>query len=190
MKKALKWLDDSFEPFFIVILLFSMSIIIVLQVFMRYVMQSALPWSEEIARYMFIYLMYLGISYGVRRNRHLRVSAFVNLFKGSGKKILVILADVLFLIFAVMVVMKSSDVVAMQRRLGQITASIGMPMSYVYTGVPIGFGLATIRLIQNIIYKIKHFNDSFDEFNDRDFTEKALAKKAVQENETIQEAEA
>ena len=194
MKNILKWLDDYFEAIFMVILLFSMSIIIVMQVFMRYVMQAALPWSEEIARYMFIYLMYLGISYGVRRNRHLRVSAFVNLFKGKGKKILVLVSDLLFLVFAIMVVMKSSDVVALQRKLGQITAATEMPMSVVYMGVPIGFSLAIIRLIQNIFYKITHFNETFESFNNRDYSEKnTAAEEPAQQSEytpDLQEADA
>lgn len=163
MKYALKWLDNYFEAFFMVILLFSMSIIIVMQVFMRYIIQDALNWSEEISRYMFIYLMYLGISYAVKKNRHLRVSAFVNLFKGIGGKILLIFADLLFLTFAVIVVIYSTNIVSLQQKLGQITAAIEMPMSTVYMGVPIGFSLAALRLIQNIIYKIRHLFDIEDE---------------------------
>lgn len=169
MKKILIWLDNYFEAIFMTPLLFSMSIIIGIQVFMRYVMKNSLPWSEEVTRYMFIYLMYLGISYGVRKNRHIRINVFTNLFSERTRKYLMLLSDFLFIFFATIVVLKSTEVAQLTARLGQITAATEMSMAVVYAAVPIGYTLVCIRLIQNIYHKIKHFNAPFDEFNDRDY---------------------
>lgn len=162
--KLLKWLDDYFEAIFMVILLFVMSIFIGLQVFMRYVMQNSLAWSEELSRYMYIYMLYLGISYGVRTNRHLRISIIQNLLKQKGQKVLSLFSDILFLAFAVIVVINSTDVARSIANFGQITASTGMPMYIVYMGVPIGFSLVILRLLQNIIHKVMHFKAPVEDY--------------------------
>lgn len=162
--KILKWLDDYFEAIFMTILLFAMSIFIGLQVFMRYVMLNSLSWSEELSRYMYIYMLYLGISYGVRTNRHLRISVIQNLLKEKGQKILSLFSDILFLAFSVIVVINSTKVALLIANFGQVTASTQMPMYVVYMGVPIGFSLVIIRLIQNIIHKIGHFKDPVEDY--------------------------
>ncbi len=176
--KVLKWLDDYFEAVFMVILLFVMSIFIGLQVFMRYVMQNSLAWSEELSRYMYIYMLYLGISYGVRTNRHLRISVVKNLLKEKEQKLLSLLSDLLFFSFAVIVVINSAKVAMLIAKLGQVTASTGMPMYIVYMGVPIGFSLVIIRLIQNIIHKIQHFNAPIENYMVRKMHKDAGGGKA------------
>ncbi|MCF7944149.1 MAG: TRAP transporter small permease [Spirochaetia bacterium] len=167
MKKILTWLDDYFESIFMVPLLFSMSIIIGIQVFMRYVAKNSLAWSEEVSRYMFIYLMYFGISYGVRKGRHIRILVFTNLFSLRVRKILMLISDILFLIFAVIIALQSTEVAQLIARLGQITASTEISMSVVYSAVPIGFTLVTIRLMQNLVYKIRNFSSPYETFNHR-----------------------
>lgn len=167
MKGILIWLDDYFEALFIVPLLFGMSLLVGLQVFMRYIIHQSLPWSEEITRYMFIYLMYLGISYGVRMNRHIRISVFVDLFSERIRKALQLLSDFLFLIFATVVVLKSTEVAALILRLGQRTAATDVSMAAVYAAVPLGYALVAIRLIQNIIHKLRSLHKPYAEFLDR-----------------------
>lgn len=167
MKGIIYWLDDYFEAVFIVPLLFTMSLLVGMQVFMRYVIQQSLPWSEEVTRYMFIYLMYLGISYGVRRNRHIRINVFIDLFPEGIRKGLQVFSDLLFLTFATVVVFKSSEVAALILRLGQRTAATDVSMAVVYSAVPIGYALVSVRLVQNLIHKLKTFRKPYAEFLDR-----------------------
>ena len=64
MKKILKFLNDYLEETICIILMSVMTIIIFIQVIMRYVMHNSLSWSEELARYCFIWLIYIGaVSY-------------------------------------------------------------------------------------------------------------------------------
>lgn len=162
--KLIKWFDDYFEALFLIVTLFSMSIIIAVQVFFRYVLLNSISWSEEIARYLFIYMVYFGIAYAVRTNRHIRVEVVLNLLPQTGKKIMTISADVLFLIFATVVTFKSGEVVRTISRLGQIAGITGIPMAIIYCGVPVGYGMVVLRLIQNLIHKISHFSSPYDEF--------------------------
>ena len=66
MKKILKWLDDNIELYICVFLMSFMTLLVFVQVVMRYVFNNSLSWSEELARYTFIWLIYIGISYGCK----------------------------------------------------------------------------------------------------------------------------
>ena len=73
--KVLRFLDDNLEKMICTVTLALMSAIIVAQVFFRYVLNNSLSWSEELARYLFIWTIYIGISYGVKMDKHVAVDA-------------------------------------------------------------------------------------------------------------------
>ena len=84
MHKALRFLDNNLEKIICVTCLALMSVIIVAQVFFRYVLKNSISWSEEIARYLFIWLIYIGISYGVKMDRHISVDAVCAMLPAEG----------------------------------------------------------------------------------------------------------
>ena len=149
--RFLKFLDEHAEEIALVILMACMSVIIGVQVFMRYVMKSSLSWSEEIARYMFIWLIYIGISYGVRKDRHINVDAVRRILPKKVNAVVSIIADLIFLVFSIVVVMAGMKVTTKIFASGQRTPALQIPMGYIYMAVPIGFTLVTIRLLQRFI---------------------------------------
>lgn len=162
--KILRWLDDNFEAIIMSSTLLLMSGIIAVQVFFRYVLLNSLAWSEEVSRYLFIYMIYFGISYGVRKSRHIKIDFIISLASDRGKKILALVSDFLFLTFAVVITSQAGIVAETIARLGQITGATQMPMAVVYSAVPLGYGLVCLRLIQNIIYKLKNFAKPYEVF--------------------------
>ncbi|MCF7934460.1 MAG: TRAP transporter small permease [Spirochaetia bacterium] len=162
--KIIRWLDDYFEAVILVFTLFSMSIIITVQVFFRYVLLNSISWSEEIARYLFIYMVYFGISYAVRKNRHIKIEVLINVLPVTGKKVISIISDLLFLVFASVVTYQAFSVVGTLDRLGQVAGITGLPMSLIYSGVPIGYGLVCIRLVQNLYHKLTNLSSPYEQF--------------------------
>lgn len=152
--RALKWLDENFESIFLIILSAIMVVVIFVQVFMRYVMQNSLSWTEELARYCFIWLIYIGISYGVKKQRHISVDAILLLFKERGKIIFSIIANLLFLTFAIFVVIYGYDISSKLLAWGQKSPANQIPMGIVYLAAPVGMGLTAIRIIQNLIAQV------------------------------------
>lgn len=155
MKKVLKWLDDNFELYACVILMSVMTILVFVQVVMRYVFQNSLSWSEELARYIFIWLIFLGISYGCKLRKHIKIDAALLLFPKSIRKYVVILGDVLFVVFAIYLVKSGIAYTIAQAAFGKKSAALRIPFQYVYSATWVGFALAAFREIQTIIYRIK-----------------------------------
>src|SRR5690625_7550199 len=99
----LRWLDKHLEEYILVILSIFTVVIIFSQVVLRYIFNSSLPWSEEIARYAFICLIYVGVSYGVKRQKHLSVDVFIMIFNDKGKIIINMIANFLLLVYALVI---------------------------------------------------------------------------------------
>ena len=153
--KALRFLDENIEKMLCVIALALMSAVIVAQVFCRYVLNSSLSWSEELARYLFIWMIYIGISYGVILDKHICVDAVYSFAPKSIKRYYAIVSYLLFLLFAVAMVYYGILVVGMQISSGQVSPAMGVPMQYVYAAPVVGFVLTAIRLVQKVIEAIK-----------------------------------
>lgn len=153
--KVLRWLDDYFEEVILVLLSAVMVVVIFLQVFMRFVMQSSLAWSEELARYCMIWLVYVGISYGVKKQRHIKVDVLLMLFKHKGRIIFNIISNLLFLVFAIVIIIYGSDIAMKLLGWGQKSPALHIPMGYVYMATPIGMGLTVIRLLQQLFIEIE-----------------------------------
>lgn len=150
--KVLKWLDANLEKYLCVVLMSLMTIIIFVQVVARYVFQNSLSWSEELARYIFIWLVYLGISYGCQMRKHIKIDAALGLFPKAARKYVVIVGDVLFLAFALYVAYTGFGYSLSQTR---VSSAMGIPFKYVYISTLVGFALAAIRQIQTIIYRVR-----------------------------------
>lgn len=153
--KVLRYLDEHLEEVLLVIFTLTMVIVIGLQVFMRFVLSSSLGWSEELARYCFIWLVYIGISYGVKKQRHIKVDVMLLLLKERGKLILHMVANLFFLAFAIVIIIYGYDVMSRLMQTGQTSAALSIPISFVYAATPIGMGLTAIRIIQQIIKQIR-----------------------------------
>ena len=152
--KVLKFLDENLEKMLCVVFLALMSIIIVLQVFFRYVLNNSLSWSEELARYLFIWMIYIGISYGVKLDKHICVDAVYTFMPKGIKRGYAIVAYILFLIFAVAIIYYGILVVGMQITSGQVSPAMGLPMQYVYVAPVVGMVLTVVRLVQKIYYAV------------------------------------
>ncbi|WP_050182863.1 TRAP transporter small permease [Domibacillus robiginosus] len=145
--KAIKWLDDHLEEYILVILSIFTVAIVFIQVFMRYVLGDSLVWSEEAARYAFIWMIYIGVSYGIKRNSHLGVDAFSMLFEQKGQLIIGLIANILFFVFAVVMAFYSFDIV---ERVTRTSPALQLPLTWVYAAPAVGMVLTTIRLIQKM----------------------------------------
>jgi len=152
--KIIKWMDEYIEEVFLVVLSTIMVTFIFLQVVLRQ-FGNSLSWSEELARFSFVWLVYIGISYGVKKQRHVKIDIVLQFLKDKQRVILTMIANFLFLGFAILVVIKGYSIADTLLSYGQKSPALHIPMGLVYLATPVGMGLTTIRLIQNIILNFK-----------------------------------
>lgn len=165
MRKGLKWLDVNFEPLLAIILFFVMVILVAGQVILRFVFQAGFSWAEELARYLFVWVIYFCISYASRNSRHIKLSVVLNLFPDTGKKVLMLISDIMFLVFSLALFLFCWSLTRSTSYYGDMALTIPVSMNILYGSGLIGFLLNSIRLVQNIVWKILHFSDSITIFH-------------------------
>lgn len=130
----------------------AMVVVTLAQVVFRYVLGAPLPWSEELARYCFVWIVFLGGAIGLERGIHLGVDLFVNLLPPRLRTSLDVLSNVLIGCFAAAVVYASFPVIGMN--LMQHSPAMGVQMSWIYIAIPISMVLIiviTAERIANIV---------------------------------------
>ena len=108
-----------------------------LQVFFRYVMGSPLYWSEEIGRYCFVYIVFLGGAWAGRNAAHLGVDYIVSKLPAGAARVIDLVIDILVMGFSLVIVVISCPVIRINMR--QFSPALGIPMGLVYLAIPIGF---------------------------------------------------
>jgi len=127
----------------------AMVVVTLAQVVFRYVLGAPLPWSEELARYCFVWIVFLGGAIGLERGIHLGVDLFVNLLPPRLRTSLDVLSNVLIGCFAAAVVYASFPVIGMN--LMQHSPAMGVQMSWIYIAIPISMVLIIVITVERIV---------------------------------------
>lgn len=104
------------------------------QVFMRYILDMAPSWSEELVRFMFVWLSFVGGAVGVKEGIHIGIDVFYTMLPERPRKVLGVLVYLVIALFGAVLAVYGWDVVAMTA--GQPSPAVGIPMGYVYLAVP------------------------------------------------------
>jgi len=158
--KVIKWLDDHFEEFLMILCLVAITVVMFMQVIIRKIPWiPALTWAEEFCRYAWIWSVFLSLPYTIKRCSMLRVTVLLDAMPEKVRKAFNILVDFINL-GAFGFLFYHSIPLTVDRYISQeISPAMQWPMWTMYAFIVIGFGLAVIRGIQVIIEHIKHFNE-------------------------------
>ncbi|MDR1920755.1 MAG: TRAP transporter small permease [Candidatus Adiutrix sp.] len=155
MKKVLNLFNDKFEEYFLVsTLAFSVALIFA-QVVMRYAFNNSISWSEELARYLFIWQAWIAVGFAAKRSRHICLDFVVNMCPPRAQTVLYWVSHCIWLAFGLYMTWKSAEFTQMIFKRNTISAAMALKMGWVYLAVPVGCGLMSFRLIQVMAAKIK-----------------------------------
>ncbi|MBG9782880.1 TRAP transporter small permease [Shouchella lehensis] len=155
--KVFQLIERHVEEVLLVVILSTMVIAIFLQIVMRFVLGTSLGWSEELARYSFIYLVFIGISYGVKQEKHIKIDTIISFLTEKKQVILHLIVYGLFLLFAVFIIIYGGAMSMEIFRLGQVTPGLGIKMGYVYMAAPLGMVLTALRISQKMKQEFEHY---------------------------------
>ena len=121
----------------LVILMSLMVLNVTWQVISRYVLMNPSSFTDELSRYMLIWLGMLGAAYVAGQDKHLAIDLFPQKLTGKPKQNLLIIINVVIIFFAVAVmVMGGLNLVYITFILDQKSATLQVPLAFVYTIIP------------------------------------------------------
>ena len=153
MKKLLEFCRIIIKDV-LVLLSIAMCVIVLWQVISRFIIRNPSRWSEEVARYLMIWITFLAASVGVTKRNHLGLNIVVDSIKNQKvhffflifQHVCLIAFSLVLLIFGLQYTIEGSR---------QTGMSIMLKMSFVYSVIPISGFFMIVNSIENIIEDFK-----------------------------------
>jgi TRAP-type C4-dicarboxylate transport system permease small subunit len=137
------------------------------EVFRRFVLSYSSIWGEEVARYAFIYLAWIGASAAVRDRAHIRIDILIQWLPPRGKALIYLLGDFATLLLAVVVLIWSIHPVLTSLKFEAVSHGLRVSMALFQFAVPFGFAMVTLRVIQSMRRDIKNLRSGQAVFEGR-----------------------
>ena len=132
MREQLASIWRDLEEYICCTLLGVIMTLLMMQVCYRYFGGKSIAWSEEVSRFLFLYLVYFAASLAASKNLHIRVTAQLKLLPKLGQMLLLLATDF---------------IISMSNR-PMVSGALMLDMRYVYAAVPIAFTLQAVRLVE------------------------------------------
>ncbi len=151
MTRALiRAIDRDGERYLLLVFYTLVVVVIGVEVIRRFVLSFSSIWGEEIARFAFIYLTWIGASAGVKNRSHIRIDVIYSWVPERHHVWLYILADVATMAFAVVALYYSLIPIITSITFDSVTDGLRINRSFFLVAVPLGFTMTLVRLVQNI----------------------------------------
>jgi|GEM_PF-130758 len=134
-----------------VVLLFLMMFVMTFQIVQRFVFNSGNTWSEELARYMYIWFTLVTVSYALVRNAHIKVDACMSVFPRKVRPYIVVLGLIIIILYCIVMTKYGFAMIARNIRMGNISLGLHLPMWIVYLITPVCHILIALRAVQRLI---------------------------------------
>ena len=122
-----------------------------LGVFFRYVMQSPFMWTEEVSRYLLVWMGFTAVSIALRRDRHIKVEVLEKLVPPMVARAVGYLVDALIALFFI-VLLKQGYLMTVDNMM--MAATFKLSMSWVLAAVPVAALLTLIQLFLRVVRKV------------------------------------
>ena len=126
-----------------------MALVIIYQVFSRFVLGLSPAWSEALARYLMIYLVFVGAAIALRHQRLIAIQALSQSLPVRPRRLLGLAVLVVCLIFFILLLYQG--VLITRQVAGQNSASLGVSMAVPYAAIPVGAALMILNTIAVIL---------------------------------------
>jgi len=128
----------------------ALAILLITNVFARTFSQS-IYFAEEISKFLVMLTTFTGVSYGVRKARHIRMGAFLDAMPPKMEKTFIVIISLISALVMGIMTWASWQYLANAMSMGHMTPALRVPKWTFYVIIPIGFGLACIQYIRTIL---------------------------------------
>ncbi|MEJ2628187.1 MAG: TRAP transporter small permease [bacterium] len=153
--KIRKFIDKVLESF-LVIIMGGLVLDVLWQVISRYLLKSPSSFTDELARFLLIWVGILGAAYAAGKKMHLAIDIIVNKFNTKNKIIIYNLINFVITLFAFFVmVIGGSNLMYILLKLGNTTPALSIPIGYIYSVIPLSGILIIYYSIFDIVATVK-----------------------------------
>ena len=162
VKAYSKFLDvvEKIERIFLAAAMGVMIVDMIYQVILRYIFSAANAWSEELARYLFIYEVMIAAAIAIRKNSHLQIDVLINCLKPRTKTIFTIVSTLVGMVFLVFLLNYSIGLV--QTGGTNISVGLNIPMSIPYASIPVGTVLMLLTSVEVVLKNLEALKGGSD----------------------------
>ena len=155
----LRLLDRNAEKWALLVFYSMLVITMAVEVLRREVFSYSSIWGEEIVRYSFIYLAWIGAAAAVKERAHIRIDVLMHYLSPRLKALLYIFGDFVMLAVAIGALVWSFETVMVSWEFGSVSHGLRVSLVWFLMAVPIGFGLMVLRLFQSIKRDFRSLRD-------------------------------
>ena len=155
----LRQLDRNAERWLLLIFYVMLVITMAIEVLRREIFSYSSIWGEEIVRYSFIYLAWIGAAAAVKERAHIRIDVIMHYVPPRLKAFLYIFGDLVMFFVAVIALYWSWEAVHISAKFGSVTDGLRVSKVWFLMAVPAGFALMIWRLLQSFMRDLKSLRD-------------------------------
>ncbi len=127
----------------------AMAVIIIFQVFSRFFLGLPLAWSEEVARLIMAYTVFLGAALALRQSRLIAVEFLAEKLSVQKRKVLTFIIQIIAIVFFIILFTQGVKMIGQVH--SQLSSALRLPMSVFYASIPIGSVLLTMSSVAVIL---------------------------------------
>jgi len=151
MSRILKALDKNAERWLLLVFYVMLVGTMFVEVIRREVFSYSSIWGEEMVRYAFIYLAWIGAAAAVKERGHIRIDVILYYVPNIVKTLIYMFGDVIMFMVAMVALYYSWESVSVSWKFGSVTHGLRVSQVWFLFAVPFGFALVTLRLVQSIL---------------------------------------
>lgn len=155
----LQALDKNAERWALLVFYVMLVVTMAVEVLRRELFSYSSIWGEEIVRYSFIYLAWIGAAAAVKERGHIRIDVIMHYLPPRAKALLYIFGDMVMAAVAVIAVYWSWETVMISAKFGSVSHGLRVSMIWFLLAVPIGFSLMLLRLAQSFLRDLRALRD-------------------------------
>ncbi len=149
MKEKLKKCINYFEEIFAGTFLIITTVLVIINVFLRYFMNTGLYWSEEVATGCFVWAVFLGASAGYKRKMHVGINMITNALKPTLRAIVIFLVDIILLFINGYIFIIALEYLKISSR--KPTPVLGISSAFISSAILVSFFLMSLYTIGFLI---------------------------------------
>jgi len=150
VKRSFLWVEDHFEEVLLVVTLSAMTVLVFGQTLLRFSIGKTPSWTQELAQFLQVYFVYLGASYAIKMDAHIRVTFIGKIIPSFLRNTFEITSYLCFFVFCFILIYWGIPLCNDIRNFNQVSAAMRLPMYIPYLALPLGGIIMSFRLIQKI----------------------------------------